>query len=324
MGKEIGYTDVSETPPHFSLSEVMSAFPEARHISARDREYILDPNGETILLFLKNNEGNVTQIYSPRSSSELTKMILGLKKDHTGAYNYISSVMKLPSPSVYDLQAYERERAKISADQRRLEAAMGEHVEYVSRNFDQGSTRGVLQGEYGITDATSSINTIGTFGAGPCIMIFIRRPEQQHPQTGEMIPARAAIAHFDAMTTVHSLNNFMHKLNTNEKLEVTLISGELDRSNILRVLDFFAGKNVTLKTDFGNGTQNAVMVVKTGQIIRDAMPLNNGENVDLRLFIAGLKSMNGSIGQAFDSTDPKYDVNFNPSPEIIRSPPTSP
>ncbi len=316
MTQEIGYTNVSENPPYFSLSSVTSAFPEATHLKGRDREYILDPNGQTILLFLENNEGEVTQIYSPRSRSDLTRMILGLQENSPDIHDYISSVLKLPEPTEYDLKAYEDEKIRVAADQKRLKAAMDKPAEYKSREFDQDSTRGVLQGEYGIADATSDINTIGTLGAAPCVMVFIRRPEQQHPQTGETIPARAALAHFDALSSVWSLNNFMHKLESKKPLEVTLISGEMDRRTILRLLNFFEDKNVTLKTDFGNGVQEAVMVVETGDIIKGAHPLNNGENVDLKMAIAGLKGQDSSLGRAFDSTNPDYDIKFVETPEL--------
>ncbi len=321
MAEEIGYVDVSANPPCFCLSEIAPQFPEGKYLEGTDSQWILDPNGRTILFFRKNDREEITEIYSPREKSELTQMILAVKETHPDAHDYISSVMKLPEASAYDIDAFKKNREQTMADQRRLEKAMGETVQYAQYSIDQSRTVGALQGEYAITDANSEKNVIGTFGADPCVMIFIRRPEQENPQTGEQVPARAAIAHFDAMSNIWGLHHFMGKLESQKPLEVTLISGGLDRRTVLRIMDFFAHQNIVLKTDLGNGVRSAVMDVKTGGIIKDVQPLDNGENVDLRMSIAGLKGENSMLQEAYDGTNDDNDLRFSPQEESIESRP---
>lgn len=58
------------------------SFPFGQYLQTTDgKEYILDENGVTILLFEKDENGNITSIYSPLSKRNLRKEILCLPEE---------------------------------------------------------------------------------------------------------------------------------------------------------------------------------------------------------------------------------------------------
>src|SRR5262245_3901062 len=85
------------------------------------------------------------------------------------------------------------------------------------------NTRGVLQHEYSIVSSTAKQNQLGTYGAGPCVIMAAWNPDAK----------KAGLAHVDALTDIGSVKNFVNQvasgLKDGTKLQVHLLGG--DRSS---------------------------------------------------------------------------------------------
>ncbi|MDR3424264.1 MAG: hypothetical protein P4M13_04190 [Alphaproteobacteria bacterium] len=135
---ETGYVDV--TPPPFSLDKISPSFVNSKYLPGTDREYLLDPEGQTIILFLKDTQGKISKIYSPRSRSDLAFMMVGLKEDRPDAYAYFQQAMKFPNPSDWDMKRYEEQKRQEFKDQKTLDAALSKRVDYANITFEQDHT----------------------------------------------------------------------------------------------------------------------------------------------------------------------------------------
>lgn len=311
---EIGYSHVSNNRPSFTLKDIKSAFPETMYLGGKDREYILDLDGYTILLFEQDEFGEVEKIYSPRGVGELTRLAAGVYSEFPAIYEYLADILELQTPSELDIAAFNKNNAKNIKDQQRIDEAKSRPVNFYNKAIDQSSCKGVVLGEYAVVDAGGDIDTIGTFGADPCLMIFIRSDEIFNPHTGQTTHARGAVIHFNSLVDASALNAVLSNFQNSEPLEVSIISGSLDRRTFLRVLDFFEDKNVVLNVDVGSHISDAVMNISTGDIVRGT-PLDCGENADLRMTTNALKGETNFLSLSYDgrmqyhkATQVEYDV----------------
>ncbi|MBV53236.1 MAG: hypothetical protein CL816_04115 [Coxiellaceae bacterium] len=86
-----------------------------------------------------------------------------------------------------------------------------------TNDFKKELTRGVLQGEFGVTDGNDAIPILGTFGAGPCLIVAIYESEKKS----------AFLTHIDASTCLDSFNRELSRLNYNPRTsQVHLYGGD--------------------------------------------------------------------------------------------------
>ena len=95
LSSELGYANVMDDAPSFSLGDIFDAFPNAQYLPPHPdngNEYILDENGKTILLFQKDKNGELAQIFAPRRASELTLLLAGVRDKYPMAYKYLEDI----------------------------------------------------------------------------------------------------------------------------------------------------------------------------------------------------------------------------------------
>lgn len=299
--REIGEVPISEEPP-FKLKDIVQYFPTAQYYSFSYGDYILDADGRTVILFKKDKTGLINSLYAPREKNELARLATGLAVEHPDVYQYFQSLFDLPNLNDSHFIEFEAIKRTNLQDQQKIDDAVSSSVEYEDINTDQDSIIGVLQGEYAISDQGNTKNKVASFGASPCLMIFIRRPEQIDFQRKVKVSARGAVAHFDALSTVESIGDMISKMPSHQPLEVSIISGGFDRQTFLKLLNYFENKNVVLKVDIGNGVDSAVMDIETGKMQKHIHPEDCGENKDLRMSLTSLKTTVQSLTCAYDGT----------------------
>jgi hypothetical protein len=194
----------------------------------------------------------------------------------------------------------------------RMEQALEHHPHYGHFPVDPARSVGAPQEGYVISDADSAKNFIGSDGADPCIIVFLRRPEQKNPATGQMLPARAAVAHVDATNDPRSFDGILDRLKSAKPVEVTLVSGGLDPWAASRLIEYFRDKNVTLRTDLGRDPDSAIMDIRTGAMMPNVRMTNTPAlKLDDNASTAPLVNV-------YDGTKPQND--FKPAGPVLPQP----
>jgi hypothetical protein len=149
-----------------------------------------------------------------------------------------------------------------------------------NRKLDQKEIHGVVQKEYGVTNSTSSIPVIGTWGLATCVAVVAYDANTK----------TAGIAHVDSSKSINSLANFLNDVTGSEselsQIEVGLLGGEeLSKDLINETIIFLLNKGVSLKYAeiMDRPHPNAFVIdSRDGKIYPNIVPENCGENLDSR------------------------------------------
>lgn len=282
------------------------SFPLGRYIKMQGGSYelILDEQNNTILQFVREGgAAGFTSINSPLTRDELTVKILSLPK---GQQDLLREVLHLPKPSRDEVKAFQEKQAQRVKEQAILEDVLSLpslfSPESVNKDkikmVDQSLTRGVIQTEYAITNATSDKPIIGTGGLGPCISLVIY---DAHTNT-------AAVGHISPTTDVDSLDLIFFEFTEDlgkigQHLEIGLIGGDSTSRNLaIRILKYLKERNVRVSyADILNKYHPLSFVIdsRTGEKIPNVVPRDNGEDVDSRLKAAAWQQL-VRIRKSFD------------------------
>lgn len=256
-------------------------------------EYILDENGRTIMLLKRINGIGFTSFYSPLTPKEFRKEILCLPQDQQIA---LSSLLDLPKLTSEDIEESKREQKIREKEKEILDEALvlpsifDSRIGKVERckQVDQALVRGIIQKEYAITDAKSNKPIIGTFGVATCIALTVYDPKTK----------TAAIVHIDAGTEINSLGGIFWEIDKdyrkNSHLEVRLIGGNHSRTLVISLLKFLKKIDIGISSaDVLHKPYPSEVAIdsRTGQIIPNIFPIDRGQNVELRMQLAGLSGV---------------------------------
>lgn len=276
-------------------------FPHGKFLrDAHGNEYILDENGRTIILAKRDESGKgFSSFYSPLTPKELRRELLALPENQQ---NIMASVLELAKPDQDDIQEFEiirREREKkqqLLNEALKLPSAFRGSEE--SNEVDQGHVRGIIQKEYAITDSKSEKPIIGTYGLGSCIALTIYDRENRV----------AAIAHIDGTTRIESLgrvfDEFDKKDDSVSPLEIRLIGGnESSRKMAIEILEYLKNRRdcKLVSTDILGKEHPSAFVInaENGAIIPNITPIDNGNEVQLRMQASGI-AINADLRKEFD------------------------
>src|SRR5262249_19569476 len=170
------------------------------------------------------------------------------------------------------------------------------------------NTRGVLQHEYSIVLSTAKQNQLGTYGAGPCVIMAAWNSDAK----------KAGLAHIDSLTDIRSVQDFLNQVASGRKdgtkLQVHLVGGDSSSTMLQTELVTLVTKNPTLElvsadlgsSDYvtllsatrempgtlGGGGQSLAIRATTGEISNFVDPsiIDPGQHSEDRLRLAGLES----------------------------------
>lgn len=300
--RQIGFGEVNLEEPLQIDIETMARtnFPHGKFLrDASGNEYILDENGRTIIL-CKVGEANkgFSSLYSPLTPKELRRALLALPEDQQ---DKLATLLRLPEPGQEDIQEFERtkkereRKQKLVKEALELPSAFRDSEELVE--VDQGYVRGIIQKEYAITDSGSEKPIIGTSGLGPCIALTI------YDRTNQV----AGIAHIDGSTSIDSLDRMFYEFHQEDDsvspLELRLIGGDgSSRETAINILEYLKNKGYKLaSTDILGKKHPSAFVIdaRSGAIIPNITPIDNGEEEQLRMQASGI-AINAALKKEFD------------------------
>jgi hypothetical protein len=146
--------------------------------------------------------------------------------------------------------------------------------------INPGIARGILQGEVGFASADSQKHLIGSYGAGPCVIIALYHPASK----------RAALAHVDgnvdARGAIATLAYHLTAKSDSKSFNVHLASGTLGQGNeIERRLKQFLSYHRGAVICSEHNTSSLAIDAKDGSVYEGVKfgQLDDGEEVDARL-----------------------------------------
>lgn len=303
--------------------------------SSNGWQYILDQTGKTVILFQPQRLGSAGSIFSPYEGGQFAAVVEQIKDDKLR--NEIKNQLKLSPSSKEDRNWFQNKIDGLQSEEKRIDALMksARPLKYQEFKYTQQETRGAFQNEYVISTSKNVKRCVGTRGADPCVIMFVRREHKDGKYS------EASVAHIDALTAFYSLPQLIPNFDgAKENFDVTVIAADvkMSRSILLKIEDTLktpAFSKAVMYADVGQGTTGALMDIATGNIQKNVPieDLGDKEQLKLKLTILGLQFEERSLGLAYDgrqesklsATTKSVDMNDVeiPSVKFKKTPPTS-
>lgn len=142
----------------------------------------------------------------------------------------------------YSMEGYEIEGLHEAIQAQNIEDGLAKQKLYSLRSplhsanpvdFNKKLSEGVLQGEYAITLSSSNKPILGTYGAGPCLIVAIYDVESKI----------SFLAHIDGVTDLDSLKTIINRFNP-ETSQVHLYGGDISSEEMcIEVVEIFKSLN---------------------------------------------------------------------------------
>lgn len=302
------------------VKQLASFFPEFRYrgpvpkdfISAAiTSEYILDDNADDypihFLSFDDTTSDGFTKVMSNYSAKELTVLLSRLPKE---LFDKLTIAFKGTNLELCAFSDEELDKLKRKLDENRTEALREKHEKDEKLKSLQAPMRGlkrvdfkksdsmtVLQHEYAITNAESEKPVLGTFGAGPCLILALYDDKNKV----------AMLAHIDALTNLTSLSILFSRV-SKENTVAHLFGGNLSsKAMCIDVADLVERNNIKIvnadivRFDFSSAS--LAIDSRTGSIYEvEPQQLESDKNMDARLRLVGLQFMPTAMTQVYDGT----------------------
>ena len=125
---------------------------------------------------------------------------------------------------------------------------------------------GIVQGEIGVTDAKSAHPALGTFGAGPCVIVALYNPKT----------TKTALSHIDAFSDLQQYIDLMlHQIQDEEgsHLQVHMATSFTEDNDTLDALKSIIKKNQKLSLEEIITASSLAIDARKGEIIKDVSHL---------------------------------------------------
>jgi hypothetical protein len=174
-------------------------------------------------------------------------------------------------------------------------------VQQRSGTFTAGEAQGVLQHEVALTSRHSTKPVLGTYGAGPCIIVAAHNEE-----TGE-----ALLAHVDSLSNLKSLSQHLDKIGGSEgsKIRIHLLGGDTSsRKQASQIVSLIKGRSdteiVTAELCAGGESKSLALDARTGEVFTTFRPqqLDLGKDSDARTRMIAMQFNESPLTLTFDGT----------------------
>ncbi len=292
------------------------SFPYFDTLQLDTKKYILDQAGQTVMLFRTPKDGSAGAIYSPYERDKFAAIVDQIK-DKALKQN-IRTQLQLPPPTDMDARWFKSMTDGLMRDQKKIEAfiAAAQPVNYQPFEFKQEEARGAFQNEYITCSSKSVKHCIGTQGADPCMIMFVRRENKDGSYS------EASVGHIDALTGRGSLVDLIPKFDgAKETFDVTVIAANVQRSrgsllDIIEVLKTPSFAGAVIHADLNHDTTGALIDVATGKIQKN-VPINDmgdKEVLELKTKLLALQTDRRGIQLGYDGrqiTPEKKNLDMN-------------
>lgn len=215
------------------------------------------------------------------ASDDIQEFLALLKLADNSLYEKFSKILNISidenSPSFTSGEIIENAKLFAIANSKPQPTCHGE--------FTAHEALGVLQHEIGLTTANSEKPILGTYSAGPCVIVAMYNPKTKV----------AALAHVDCTTDLNSLySHLCNILGNDTAIDIHIAGGDsTSESTVVSILKMInQNPRFILKTAriLGRDIKSLAIDSRTGEIFTDFHheQLDKGANVNMRMQFAAL------------------------------------
>ncbi len=203
-------------------------------------EYISNSNdASSIIWFEEKTEDGFKKIISDLSPKQIASLLEPIPSEIKNPLIEAlkNTELEIPQLNQYDRKLIQEEQERKLRDEELLKKSNAIGQKESNGQFTNKEAYSILQGYIGYTNSKSTKPILGTYGAGPCIIIYIYNPKT----------FAASLTHIDP--TVHAngiLNSMIYSLRKeeNEKLEIHLRGGDgSSKEFAMKLLNDLSQKN---------------------------------------------------------------------------------
>lgn len=229
---------------------------------------------------------------------------------------YIYTGPMYAGPSGFFSASYNESREEVEKETALLNFANSKTSREAVGDFATSESYAVLQHEVGITNGTSAKPIIGSYGAGPCIIMAIWNSNTKE----------AALAHIDALTSLSSVRSLFARIanDDNDSLEVHLHGGDSSsKKQAMEIVELVKSQNnaeiisANLCSLFG-GSKSLALDSRTGKTftIFSAKRLEHSSDFMIKLQMIELQFEQSPLKLSFDGR------NLTPKVHEVSTAPT--
>jgi len=242
----------------------------------------------------KINEGFST-VLSDYSPKELAILFSKLPPDISDPLIEALKGTSLEIPTLSERESKEI-NAEFAAQEIRYQKLLSlrkQQIKTTPVNFKSSEAVAVLQHEYAITTATANQPVLGTFGAGPCLILALYDSENK----------TAILAHIDSMTDINSLSR-LFDLVSKEHSVAHLVGGNSSSQDFcMDIVELLENNKIKIAyADIVRGSFDSASFAidsRTGAIYTSVAhyQLTQAADMNLRLQLAGLQFAKSPLRQ---------------------------
>lgn len=267
-------------PIDFNIKELASYLPDMNYggpvegsqwTKGLTSHRILDPhNNHRIVLSFDGNDGTgFTEVGTDLSNKELAYVLakLPVAMGDKIQEEFAGTELEIPGLAKEESAAFRRQEFTHALEGLPIWAANSKGQPHRRGNFTSGEARNIPQHGVGYTDATSAKPILGSYGAGPCLIVAVYNPETK----------TAALSHVDELTLLHSITDIFYQLgkNSKEKLQVHLAGGDESSRNmvteIINIISHTPNAEI-ISSDVlnpGGGSKQLAIDARTGEVFTE-------------------------------------------------------
>lgn len=206
----------------------------------------------------------------------------------TNAYEYFSG------------SSYNASCRQYSEQEDLLQSANRNEQAHQVGSFSKNEAQAVLQHEVAITNSNSTKPILGTYGAGPCVIVALYNPQTKV----------AALAHVDSLTNINSLAHHVDQISSVGAVEVHLSGGDSSSkkmvTEIIKLINSRQGAKI-ISANVCNGYESKSLALdsRTGAVFTsfDPKQLQHADDWELRLQLVGMQFSSSAITKSFDGRE---------------------
>lgn len=214
-----------------------------------------------------------------------------------GAYRYVGQ----PFVDKYNQfsSSYAASQEQYARVETTINSANQVGIKKTAGQFASQEAQGVLQHDIAITNSQSEKPVLGTYGAGPCIIVAAYNFSTQ----------QGFLSHVDSLTETPCLRQYLQRIsgNQSDEIQVHLHGGDnSSREQAAGIVDFLRSqpniKIVSANLCEGLESKSLALDTRTGEIFTDFAPsqLETGKDDEIKIRMLAMNTRESPLNLSFD------------------------
>lgn len=305
-------------PLNIDVAHLASFYPEFRYRGPIPKgsysdeitsEYIMNDADQSnrfgFLQFDDKSEVGFGSVRSDFPPSELAVLFARLPDELS--FELISALqgtaLEIPKLSASQFRAAQQELAEKAEKFEKLQRIKSPLHDAHRVDFKPEESACILQHEYGVTKADAAQPVLGTYGAGPCVILALYDKQAK----------TAVLTHIDALTNLYSLNQLFNEINP-ETTVAHLAGGDSSSQEMcIKIIDMLEDRKINIANadivrEGFKGPASLAIDARTGNIYAPVSPfqLSNTKDQDVRLQLAGMQIEPTPLRRSYDWSRPLH------------------